>query len=53
MRFAEPKGLTPLEVSRLARWSNAYRAESVFGAVEGRRWAFAKYLVETRRLNED
>ena len=45
--------LTAHEVLRLTRWAHAYRAESAFGAVDGKRWAFARYLVETRRLNED
>jgi hypothetical protein len=45
--------LTDAELTRLARWANAYRAEAVYGAEDGKRWAFARYLVETGRLNED
>jgi len=48
-----PRDLTPQELTRLVRWANAYRAEVVFGATNGKAWAFARYLVQTGRLNED
>ena len=44
--------LTPREERRLAWFANAYHAEAAFGADDGKRWAFARYLAETRRLTE-
>jgi hypothetical protein len=45
--------LTAEELKRLARWAQAYRAEAEYGAENGKKWGFARYLVETGRLNED
>jgi hypothetical protein len=45
--------LTAEELTRLARWANAYRAEAIYGADNGKRWEFARYLVETGRLSEE
>ncbi len=45
--------LTAEELTRLARWANAYRAEASYGADDGKKWEFARYLVETGRLNEE
>jgi len=41
------------ELIRLARWASAYGAEAVHGAEDGKKWAFARYLLHTRRLNEE
>jgi len=45
--------LTLEELLRLARWASAYHAEAIHGAEDGKRWVFARYLLHTRRLNED
>jgi hypothetical protein len=47
------ENLTPHEMMRLARWASAYHAETAFGAEDGKKWAFARYLSDTRRINED
>lgn len=41
------------ELLRLARWASAYHAEAIHGAEDGKRWVFARYLLHTRRLNEE
>lgn len=45
--------LTPHEMMRLARWASAYHAEVAFGAEDGKKWAFARYLSDSGRINED
>ena len=44
--------LTQEELVRLTRWKWAYEAESAFGADDGKRWAFARYLRRSGRLSE-
>jgi hypothetical protein len=47
-----PEILTRAELIRLARWSEAYRAEAMYGAEDGKKWAFARFLKNTHRINE-
>jgi hypothetical protein len=47
-----PEVLTRAELIRLARWSEAYRAEAMYGAEDGKKWAFARFLKNTHRINE-
>jgi hypothetical protein len=48
-----PSGnLTAQEITQLTRWAVAYHAEAAFGAEDGKRWAFARYLCQTGRLSE-
>lgn len=51
-RRRRPDILTPAERLRLTRWSEAYRAEAVYGAEDGNKWAFARYLRLSGRLSE-
>jgi hypothetical protein len=44
--------LTVVELERLADWAEAYRAEAMYGAQDGKKWAFARYLRKTHRLSE-
>ncbi len=48
-----PSGnLTAQEIKQLTRWAIAYHAEAAYGAEDGKKWAFARYLSVTRRINE-
>ncbi len=49
-----PSGkLTAQEIKQLTWWAIAYHAEAAYGAEDGKKWAFARYLCMTRRINED
>jgi hypothetical protein len=41
------------ELIRLARWASGCGAEASRGAEDGQKLVFARYLLDTRRLNEE